>query len=251
MAFYTNSSKQFGKSVTGWLQDTRLLSEAVYRLNQEHNQTRIALTQDAWPKQKASGGAKPAEFTMTPKDLATRMDTLDRNLWAAQFIFLESLWEEYIQGLLLELGRNKPTILRDFVGKDYMSHLVEDALAGSFADLDELTDAAVTRFASAITRESFGRQWRQLERLGIGLNSKAQNEKWYENLDVYFEMRNCIVHRRGRISTTLNQLTPYYKDKGFSEIRITPDHLDFYRGQFLECINYIENHVKTWAEHNG
>jgi hypothetical protein len=69
-------------------------------------------------------------------------------------------------------------------------------------------------------------------------------EGWFTQLDIYFELRNCIIHRNGRTSGLLNQKTDYYKTRGKTEIEVWPNQLDYFRHQFIDCLLYIEQRIK-------
>jgi len=122
---------------------------------------------------------------------------------------------------------------------------MKDLISDKFADLHEVHQAAAERFAAGLTRVDWNKQWKQLKQLNIGLSPDDSGEAWYRNLDVYFEMRNCIVHRGAKISPLLKTKSDYYRDSENPEIEIYPGHLDFYRGNFIDCLAFIEGKIKA------
>ena len=111
------------------------------------------------------------------------------------------------------------------------------------SSVDELKEQAAVRFAAGLKRMPWADQWSQLSRLEVGLNRNDRHESWFAHLDSYFEMRNCIIHRRGKVSTLLLQKSDYYRERNKVVVDIWPQHLDFYRRQFLECGLYIEQKI--------
>lgn len=248
MAFYTQAASAFRDSITIWLQETRLMSEAVQRLWRDY-QTKgtVQFSPESWPKPNKDEPPL-GQFTIAPVPLAQRMEMLLKSMWSAQFVFLESIWEEYLQELVLELRHRDATIFEPFCEREFMAEIVREALADRISSIDELKDAAATRFAAGITRQPFLAQWKQLKKLGIGLTDADDTQPWFSQLDTYFEMRNCIIHRRGQVSPTLNQKTDYYTKRGITEVAIFPNHLDWYRHQFLACVNYVEDKIRARFE---
>jgi hypothetical protein len=151
-----------------------------------------------------------------------------------------------LQELVLELGLNNAAIFEPFCEKDYMVAMVREVLSGSLSSVDEIKEQAAVRFAAGITRMPWADQWGQLSHLKVGLLVKKDNgEKWFEHLDTYFEMRNCIIHRQGRVSELLNKKTKYYSDRSLTAVEIWPTHLDFYRKQFLDCVLFMETKIEA------
>ena len=237
---YTKAGKIFLDSSTAWLQDTRLISEASYRLIKEYEKANsITFSQDSWPKGKS--GYKLKEFNIDQIPLGQRMRKLLETTWSAQFVFLESLWEEYLQELVKELRVEDVKIFEPFCEKDFMANIVREVLSDQLGSIEEIKDEAAARFAAGLTRQSWDDQWKQLQKLAIGLSfEKDKQHHWYKDLDVYFEIRNCIIHRRSEVSPLLNKKTTFYKDKGINKITIYPPQLDYYRHQFIECLFFIE-----------
>jgi hypothetical protein len=110
---FTIAGQEYLAALTEWLQDTRLMSEAVYRLYNDYNKTsNVVFSQASWPKppKKQEGLPPLKEFTMSPTTLSERTAELLKNLWSTRFVFLETLWEEYLEELVKEL-RHKDTKL--------------------------------------------------------------------------------------------------------------------------------------------
>jgi hypothetical protein len=173
------------------------------------------------------------------------MDSLLKTLWKSQFIFLETLWEEYLQDLVLELRLKDASIFEPFCEQKFMAGIVRDVLAGDLETIEEIKDEAAARFAAGITRQPWKDQWTQLARLEVGLSQKDESLPWFIQLDTYFEMRNCIIHRNGEVSSLLNQKTDYFLNKHIDHIEIWPQHLDFHRRRFLECVSHIESKIEA------
>ena len=180
------------------------------------------------------------------------MDILLQTLWRSQFVFLEAMWEEYLQELVLELRHKDASIFEPFCEQQFMVGIVRDVLSGQLNTVEEIKDEAAARFAAGITRKSWKEQWQQLVRLEVGLSKDGAGLLWFPQLDTYFEMRNCLIHRQGRVSSLLNQKTDYYTKSGKDTIDIWPQHLDFYRSQFINCLKYIEGKISDkYAAING
>jgi len=239
---FTSAGKQYLASLTAWLQDVRLVSEAVTRLSSDYEQQgKVAFSSESWPKQKAAQHSlKP--FTIKPVELAQRMDGLLKTTWSTQFVFLESLWEEYLQELITELRHKDASVFEPFCEREFMAEVVRDVLVDHVVTIDDIKDEVATRFATGITRDSWHAQWKQLCRLEIGLSDKDSKHQWFSHLDEYFEMRNCIVHRRAKVSSLLRKKSKYYADKDV--VDIWPPHLDHYRHQFIACLLHIENCIR-------
>jgi hypothetical protein len=245
MAFHTEAGRKFSDANTKWLQDTRLMSEAIHRLYKDYQQSgRVDFSRPSWPKP-PKGELPLAEFKIHPVPLGQRMEDLLKSLWSAQFVFLESLWEEYLQDLVLELRSRDPSVFEPFCEQKFMALVVRDVLSDKLGSLEEIKDEAAARFAAGITRQPWADQWKQLSRLNIGLTNAQESESWFKNLDIYFEIRNCLIHRGARVSSLLKQKSEYYAQRNSDLIAIWPQHLDFYRGQFMACITLIEGKIKA------
>lgn len=245
MAFFTAAGNKYADDLTGWLQDTRLMSEAVKRLYTDY-QTKgtIQFSPASWPKPQA-GDLPLSEFSIKPVPLARRMEVLLKGLWGVQFIFLESLWEEYLQNLILELRHKDVSAFEPFCDQKFMANIVRDVLAGEMLSVEDIKDEAAARFAAGITRQPWRDQWAQLARLEIGLTKADESQPWFNHLDVYFEMRNCIIHRQSRVSALLHQKTDFFRKRNKETIEISPQHLDFCRGKFIEGVAYMESKIQA------
>lgn len=173
------------------------------------------------------------------------MTGLLKALWGSRFIFLETLWEEYLQDLVLELRLKDASVFEPFCEQKFMANIVRDVLGGDLTSIDEIKDEAAARFAAGITRQPWKDQWSQLSRLQVGISDKESALPWFKQLDTYFEMRNCIIHRNGKVSSALNEKTDYFSKNTLTQIEIWPAHLDFYRRQFLSCVGCIESKIEA------
>ena len=244
---YTQAGKAYLEALTIWLQDTRLMSEAIYRLYQDYQgQGRIQFSEPSWPKPKKGAAAAPLPpFAISPIGLAQRMDSLLKALWATRFVFLETLWEEYLEELVVEIRHRDSTLFEPFCEKDFMAGLIRDVLTGQLDSVDDIKNEAAIRLAAGLTRQSWDQQWKQLQRLQIGLDDKDSAEPWFPKLDEYFEIRNCIVHCQGRVSKALLKKSTYYAGKESKEVEVWPAQLDFYRHQFIACLMHIEKKFRA------
>ncbi len=99
------------RALTEWLQDTRLMSEAVYRLSKDYQAIgSVKFDTQSWPKKKATD--ELTSFQIKPIPLGQRMDQILANLWRDRFVFLESLWEEYLQEVVTELRHKDAKLFR-------------------------------------------------------------------------------------------------------------------------------------------
>ena len=195
---FTQAGKNFQASMTAWLQDTRLMSEAIFRLYQQHQgDGTVKFSAQSWPKP-PKGDLPLKDFKIKPVPLEKRLDTLLKTLWRSQFIFLEALWEEYLQELVQELRLRDASVFEPFCEQNFMAGIVKDVLAGGLSSIDEIKDEAAARFAAGITRQPWKDQWGQLARLEVGISRDDSNQPWFSEIDTYFEMRNCIIHRQSR-----------------------------------------------------
>lgn len=239
---YTEAGKKYLSGLTEWLQETRLLSEAAHRLRDGYEQTgKIEFSEKSWPR-KVLGTMAATDFTVKPVELAQRVDGLLHCTWASRLVFLESLWEEYLQDLVQELRQEDASVFEPFCEREYMAQVVRDILTGSLTTIEDVKNEIAIRFAAGITRQPWGTQWRQLERLRIGISEADTKEPWFANLAVYFEMRNCLIHLGGRVSEALRRMDAYFQDR--DTIEVWPTHLDFYRKRFIDCLFHIESKIK-------
>jgi len=219
------------------------MSEAIHRLGDDYkSKGKVAFSEKSWPKPK-KGDLELSQFEIKPIPLAHRMDILLPTLWRSQFVFLEAMWEQYLQDLVLELRHKDASIFEPFCEQQFMAGIVREVLSGQLNTVEEIKDEAAARFAAGITRKSWKEQWQQLVRLEVGLSKDGAGLQWFPQLDTYFEMRNCLIHRQGRVSSLLSQKTDYYTKSGKDMIDIWPQHLDFYRSQFINCLKYIEGKI--------
>lgn len=175
MAFYTDAGGKFGALITEWLQDTRLLAEAASRLYDEHKKTgSVRFSPQSWPKPNKDD-LPLHTFAINAVPLAQRMDSLLKTLWRSQFIFIETIWEEYLQDLVLELRHKDVSVFEPFCEQKFMAGIVRDVLAGDLKSIEDIKDEAAARFAAGITRQPWKDQWKQLARLEVGLSRKMKS----------------------------------------------------------------------------
>jgi hypothetical protein len=241
---HTDAGRRFRDALTAWLQDTRLASEAVFRLYREYKASNaVDFNAYSWPKKDGV-----ADFAVFPSQLDSRMQGLLKNTWSTRFVFLETLWEEYLQELVIELGHTDAKVLEPFCEKQYMSKIIKDVLTDKITQIDEIKFDVAVRFAAGLTRQQWSEQWKQLQRLNIGISDNEAGLDWYDDLDVYFEIRNCIIHRKSRVSTLLASKSEHYKsqlDSGNETLEIWPGQIDYYRHAFLKCLRYLESKIKS------
>jgi hypothetical protein len=214
------------------------MSEAVFRLYADFNKSKdVIFSPASWPKpdKKQAGVPSLNEFKIVPVTLGERVKGLLKNLWSTRFVFLETLWEQYLEELVKELRHKDTKLFEPFCEKQFMADIVRDVITDRLASFDEIKDEVAARFAAGLTRQPWEDQWKQLRRLEIGLNEKDEGLAWFSELDIYFEVRNCIIHRRGKISPALKKKSGYWSDK--AQIDLWPAHLDFYRHQFIALLD--------------
>jgi hypothetical protein len=252
---FTVAGQGYLAALTEWLQDTRLMSEAVYRLYNDYIETKdVVFSLASWPKppkKNQQEGLPPLkEFTIGPVTLGERTEELLKNLWATRFVFLETLWEEYLEELVRELRHKDTKLFEPFCEKEFMADIVRDVITERLVSLEEIKDEVAIRFAAGLTRQPWEEQWKQLRRLNIGLSEKGDDLPWFSKLDLYFEMRNCIIHRHGKVSPALKRKDAYVAAKGMELVELWPNHLDFYRHQFINCLFHIEERIRAkYASH--
>ncbi|HNO80453.1 MAG TPA: hypothetical protein PKN33_20590 [Phycisphaerae bacterium] len=242
---YTDAGKAFMEALTNWLQDTRLISEGVSRLFSDYQRDgRIDFSDISWPKPKKPNEMPDAKrFDIKAVQLSHRMEGLLKEVWSSRFVFLETLWEEYLQDLMIEIRHHDASVFEPFCEKDFMCGLIRDVLTDQVGSIEDIKEEAAARFAAGLTRQAWNQQWKQLTRLNIGLRDSDKDEPWYPKLDEYFEIRNCIIHAQGRVSAQLKGKNTYYADR--DTIEIWPNQLDYYRHQFIACLLYIEGKFRA------
>ena len=175
------------------------MSEAVHRLFRDYTKSgKVDFSQASWPKPEKAAGLPLKEFKIAAIPLGQRMEALLKHLWSTRFVFLETLWEEYLEELVKELRHKDTSLFEPFVEREFMADIVREVITDRLASVDEIKDEVAARFAAGLTRRPWEEQWRQLRRLEIGLTDKDEQLPWFANLATYFEMRNCIIHRQGR-----------------------------------------------------
>lgn len=236
----TKAGKDYLEALTIWLQETRLLSEAAHMLYVAHKKDKeITFSPSSWPKSKQ--GEDAPVFNIGKSALAARIGSLQKELWNNRFVFLESLWEEYLQKLILELKHKDSSIFEPFCEKEFMADIVREVLSDKITSIEAIKDEAASRFSAGLTRQPWEQQWKQLSRLSIGLSDKDKELTWFKHLDIFFEMRNCIIHRQCKPTPSLIKKDAFFKSS--TEIEIWPNHLDFYRHHFISCLLHIEQKI--------
>src|SRR2546422_672216 len=110
----TQAGTAYREALTVWLQETRLMSEAIFRLYDDYQRDgHIHFAQGSWPK-RGSKSDQVKEFVISPPQLGLRMYVLLKRLWSTRFVFLESMWEEYLQELVKELRHQDASIFEPF-----------------------------------------------------------------------------------------------------------------------------------------
>lgn len=238
---YSVAGKAYLEALTEWLQDTRLISEAILRLYRDYQKTgNVDFSPHSWPKP-ARNLTPLRDFKISPTALGSRMEGLLKAAWSERFVFLETLWEEYLEELVKELRHKDARLFEPFVDREFMSDIVRDVITDRLTNTIEIKDEVAARFASGLTRQPWESQWKQLRRLEIGLAEADSQLPWFPKLDVYFEMRNCIIHRQGRVSPVLRRKgDAHFSKPEVQTVEIWPPQLDFYRHQFILCLMHIE-----------
>lgn len=241
---YTQAGKQYLDDLTTWLQETRLMSEAIYRLDNSYRaEQKVSFSKESWQKKPDPELGEIAPFEIEEPALGTKMRGLLKSMWSNRFIFLETLWEEYLQNLSLELRHTDTALFEPFCEKEFMADIVKDVVTGKLEKIENIKDEVAQRFAAGITRQPWEKQWKQLVGLKFGLSDKDKEHPWFSSLIDYFEMRNCIIHRQCRVSRSLKARNSYYAAK--KSIEIYPAHLDYYRHQFISCLLHIEEKAEA------
>ena len=236
----TDAGNLFLDALTGWLQDVRFAGEAIYRLSEEYRAAKsVSFSPAAWPP--PAGQTADTEFTVSEPHLSNLVDRALRVHWETRFVFLETLWEEYLQNLILEIRVKNVTVFEEFSTRDFMVDLMRQIISDKWASVDDIKIEVASRFAAELTHKSWEHQWKDLARLSIGIGKKPPESDWYKELESYFEMRNCIIHRNGRASARLREVNPYYADHEF--VNIFPTHLGHYRHAFIQAVIFIDTSV--------
>lgn len=234
--YRTYSARECHFALLEWAADTRLYSEATFRLQDGHSKSSqpFTISQTAWPLGKEDKYKLPA-ITVE------RLEQLRQKNWRSQFILLEGIWEIYLEQLYVELLQKLPEVLEELCRQAPPDFLIRSVLApdGSLPDIRTRT---AEWLASNLTRKSWAEQWSELQRLNIGLSKDLKKETWWTKLDIYFEMRNCFVHRSGRPSDLLRLKDPKIDNQldRAGSIRLDPAQLQFFWIQFLNIITAVD-----------
>jgi hypothetical protein len=241
------ATRYFLQRQTDWLQDSRLMSEAIFALNKQHSVEPFrAFHKGAWPRRNSAPN-DPQIFQMAAAEVDSHLSDLSFKLWESRFIFLETLWESYLADLVTELSHTSASFFEDAMKDTSIApEIIRYALTGKYGDLSELRLDVSVVFSERTTRASFTEQWKKLRMLLKALPADVSAEKWYGDLEVYFCMRNCVIHRRSRVSHELAARSSFYENMINREFRIYAGHLDYYRHAFIGCVSYIDQKLSGY-----
>lgn len=235
--YRTLSARECHFALREWAEDTRLYSEAIFRLKDGLSKSKqsFAISQAAWPLGKEDKYKLP---TITVE----RLEQLRQKNWRSQFILLEGIWEIYLEMLYVELSQKLPEVLEELCRQAPPDFLISSVLVPDGSSLTDIRTRTAEWLASNLTRKSWSEQWSELQRLNIGLSKDHKKEAWWTKVDIYFEMRNCFVHRSGRPSDLLRVKDPKIDSQldRAGSIRLDPDQLQFFWIQFLNVIKAID-----------
>lgn len=236
--YRSNSARKCHLALVEWSQDARLYSEAIVRLTNQVSESpgSVSISREAWPLGKTNN------FPLLRDVDEQRLKLLLQKSWRSQFILLEGIWEIYLEMLYLELSIKLPHALEDLCKQSPPEFLLRAILSETQSPLDDIRNRTAEWLASKLTRKSWTEQWDELQRLKIGLTEKHKKERWWQKLDIYFEMRNCLVHRNGRPSNQLlkKDLELQNQLDGSGNIRLSPSQLEFFWIQFRNVIIVID-----------
>lgn len=246
--YLTRSARECFHSLQEWAQDARLYSEAIYRLKKDISGSKqpLIVSKDAWNL------GKKDSYKLNAITVA-RVEQLRQKNWRSQFVLLEGIWEVYLEMLYVELSEKFPVALQEVCKQAPPEFLLSTLLSTDGASLEDVRRRTVEWLASNVTRKPWSDQWGELQRLGIGLNQKHRDESWWSKLDIYFEMRNCIIHRNGRPSELLRKKDPGISSQLDSDgsISLNPRQLQFFWIQFLNAITTIDKSLSGRLNQNA
>lgn len=242
----TESTKSFFARQTDWLQDTRLMAEAVYRLRLSRKSGDFTeFNPRAWPTKKQDSST--ASFVMSDSEIDKHLNDLLVTLLGSRFVFLETIWETYLSDLVVELSHESGSFFEDaLTDKAVPGELVKRALTGKYQNISDLQSDIGVIFAERTTRSPFHDQWKRMQRLVCALGNDAPKEQWFTDLEVYFCMRNCVIHRECRVSVELAEKSEFFKGQIGKKFQVLPGHLGYYRRAFIACVAYIEGKVQGY-----
>lgn len=236
--YKSRSAKECHFELMEWAKDARLYSEAIVRFANQVSESpqSFMISKQAWP---LSGMDK---FRIPEQGIKSHLNKLLKKSWRSQFILLEGIWEIYLERLYVELSKVLPEALEELCRQSPPDFLLQSILTACPPNLDDIRMRIAEWLASNLTRKSWAEQWVELQRLKIGLSEKQKKEKWWEKLDIYFEMRNCLVHRDGRPSDQLLAKDPSIRNQldENGSIRLDPNQLQFFLIQFQNVITAID-----------
>lgn len=236
--YATRSARECHFALQEWAKDARLYSEAIFRLAKQVSESTepFAISDAAWNL------GTPDKYQFQRGELQKRLKQLPQKSWQSQFVLLESIWEIYLEMLYVELSEVFPEALEDLCKQSPPDFLLQSLFVSRPLSLDELRTRTAEWLASNLTRKSWPEQWAELQRLRIGLTEKHKKEPWWQKLEIYFEMRNCLVHRSGRPSEQLRIKDPAIQNQldNDGNILLTPRQLQFFWIQFQNVITAID-----------
>ena len=236
--YESRSARECHFALMEWAKDARLYSEAIVRLANQVTESPhpFEISREAW-----SLGADD-KFRIPEKGMKSQLSQLLKKSWRSQFILLESIWEIFLERLYVELSEKLPQALEDLCRQSPPDFLLKSILAAPPSRLDDIRMQTVEWLARNLTRKSWAEQWVELQRLNIGLSEKQKKETWWQKLDIYFEMRNCLVHRNGRPSDQLVAKDPTIQKQldEIGNILLNPRQLQFFWIQFQNAVTAID-----------
>ena len=236
--FESQSARKCYFALIEWAQDARLYGESIYRISCQIAEApqSFNISKQAW-----SLGSDD-KFRFTERVTERRLRQLQQKNWRSQFILLESIWEVYLEMFYVELSEVFPQALEDLCRQTPPDFLLQSIISAHPPSINDLRTRTAEWLASNLTRKSWSEQWGELQRLKIGLTEKQRKESWWQKLDIYFEMRNCLVHRSGRPSTQLIEKDPAILEQldESGNIRLSPRQLQFFWIQFLNVLTSID-----------
>jgi hypothetical protein len=240
------SGQAFFRRQTEWLQETRLMAEAIYRLRlQRKTETFLRFLPRAWPKKNLDPNV--SNFIMSQQQIDLQLKGLLPRMLESRFIFLETLWEAYLSDLVVELSHESGSFFEEALKDTSIpSELVRRALTDKYSTIEELQRDIGVVFAERTTRSSFREQWKRLAQLVKALGKTDPSDQWFHDLEVYFCMRNCVIHRQCLVSVQLAEASEAFKDKGGQRFQISPSDLDYFRHSFIACITHIETKLQAF-----
>ena len=87
------------------------------------------------------------------------MEGLLKRLWSTRFVFLETLWEEYLEELVKELRHKNTKLFEPFCEREFMADIVRDVITDRIDSREERASDPASRSLRPLLRSPSQFRW--------------------------------------------------------------------------------------------